>query len=351
PTTPPHPPTAGSLPAPAGDILLSAARKHGHQHPSLTPPGQLNRRSTRPLTPPRPHNRRSTRPLHPATPTHPPTAGSLPSRRETSCSRRVRGEGGGLAWAGCDRARGAGAAPSGPAGEVTEAAAEAQPHDDGVLVAVVARAGADRLEARPAVKPLGDVVARPHLEEHVAGPRGARLLEEVGEQLSAHPLAPALRGDADGHDLRVVAQRDPGVADELTVALRRDVVPPGQRELGEVDRAGPRPAAEELLLELEHPAEVGLGERTQPHDARLRAPAGETSGRRRYSGSVLSETDSPAAARASRAWTIRASTPASTSSGVPGVGGTTSAYSSAPAPATTTGASSTAAPSASSARK
>src|SRR5690606_9682039 len=143
PTTPPHPPTAGSLPAPAGDILLSAARKHGHQHPSLTPPGQLNRRSTRPLTPPRPHNRRSTRPLHPATPPPPPPpppphASPPPGHAHTPADSRispfpagdillsaVRGEGGGLAWAGCDRARGAGAAPSGPAGEVTEAAAEA----------------------------------------------------------------------------------------------------------------------------------------------------------------------------------------------------------------------------------
>src|SRR5690606_39274445 len=105
----PSPPTAGSLPA---RREASCSRRQGTppQHPSphpTTPPTRL-----------------------PTTPTHPPTDSRI-SPYPAGGILLSAGEGGGLAWpggAGCVRARGAGAAPSGPAGEVTEAAAEAQPH-------------------------------------------------------------------------------------------------------------------------------------------------------------------------------------------------------------------------------
>src|SRR5690606_17530343 len=121
----------------------------------------------------------------------------------------------------------------------------------------------------------------PYLEEDPPGPRLAGALEQVGEELRADPAAGVLGRHPDGHDLGVLGERDPGVADDEAVLLRGDVVPVRQRQLGEVDAARPGGAAEELGLELEHPVEVLLPQGPQGHEARLRAVAGWTSGRLR----------------------------------------------------------------------
>src|SRR5690606_40469890 len=62
-------------------------------------------------------------------------------------------------------------AESGPGGGVGRPGAQGQAHDEGVLVAVVARPRPHRLEAGATVEPLGDLVARPYLEEDPPGPR------------------------------------------------------------------------------------------------------------------------------------------------------------------------------------